>query len=287
MDKTFQKGNGGKQVEYPVDVTQLSPKNTMVNIVNGNGRGFAKPTGEEMENAQRALTIVRINVEGGKWPGYYFEEMGLTTQPPPFFFRPGLVDPDKGQILDQFCNMVQMDKAGELLMHVIDWLGENNVRMRPRFMPKHGTQFLRYHTDMVQCYGMMLSIVMRQVGEVKYNFGMQRPEEIWGRAFAAYECPDHPEFPAWHGTFAGVLMAVILYFYEIESTIVADTRPDVPDRTAQTVLEEILLIFSHCRDLAGMHFSYSSRAGYDAGVEWATKLLDDGVFDLDAVEKYL
>jgi hypothetical protein len=252
----------------------------MVNVRDGNAQGVLPPTEGEIERGIRDLAIVRVAVAGDKWPGFYFEQMGLPTQPPEFFFRRGLVVPEAGPVLDQFCNIVRMDKPVELLSHILDWLKEQGVPLKKKFQVEQGSEFLMYHTDMMECYGRLLRVVMRRVGGLKYQFGMMRPEEIWNRSFAAYECPNHPEFPAWHGSFAGILMAVIEYFFDLTQEF-KTKREDAPKQNVQEALEDILRVFSHCRDLAGMHFQFSSHVGFNVAKWWAADLLADGAHSLD------
>jgi hypothetical protein len=97
---------------------------------------------------------------------------------------------------------------------------------------------------------------MEKVFEVKYYYGLARPEEYFEAPnFAQYPegCPNHPAYPAGHGTVGGAAYAAFKQTYP-EST-----------RHHLEAVETATKQFSHFRDFARVHTRQDSRAGWEFG----------------------
>lgn len=82
------------------------------------------------------------------------------------------------------------------------------------------------------------------------------------RTFTVYEegCPSHPSYVAGHGTFAGVVYALLALKYGLHKKSAYD------DEIAQT-----LLSFAHCRSIAGVHYFQDNALGVWLGIEYVRR----------------
>lgn len=252
MMKTFQKGAGDYYLTYPCNYDDLPHDIRIVNGCNGKHHGVPRPYeigSSTFEEEANMLVRVAMDVERDKWPDYYFDFCEVDSEISPVLRSVGLNERDpKG-----CANAVRMDQPSELWSAIVRYSQAQGI---PVASDKKGIRFLERHVDGEQVFGANLGPAMHNAFEVKYYYGVARPEEYFDSAnFAHYPegCPPHPSYIAGHGTVGGVANKT---FREV--------FPEASDKHFQDV-ETATLQFAHFRDLARVHTRQDSYQGWAFG----------------------
>ena len=195
------------------------------------------------------LVRVAMDVERDKWPDYYFDFCEVDSELSPVLRAVGLSERNPKGCADA----VRMDQPSELWAAIIDYVAAENIPVSPE---RKGIRFLDQYMNPVAPFGANLKESMQQAFEVKYYYGLARPEEYFESPnFAQYPegCPPHPSYVAGHGTVGGVANRTF-----------REEFPHATDAQRQAV-ETATLQFAHFRDLARVHTRQDSRKGWELG----------------------
>lgn len=250
--KTFQKGAGDHLLTYPLRYSDVPHDIRIVNPCDGMHHGVPMPhklcSDEYLEEAEM-LVRVAMDVERNIWPDYYFDFCGIDSEISPVLRAVGLTEQNpKG-----CANAVRMDQPGELWQAIVNYSAREEIPAAPE---KSGLRFLDRYVNPNKPFGDNLEASMVAAFEVKYFYGLARPEEYFNAPnFAHYPegCPPHPSYIAGHGTVGGVANRT---FREEFPHAEDKHRADVATATKQ---------FAHFRDLARVHTRQDSAEGWNFG----------------------
>lgn len=249
----FQKGAAdGEIVEYPCVLETISKDTHMVNPCDGVRHGIPephRPGSAEYDEEADALVRLAMDVERDIWPEWYWEFVGVDSRISPVLRAVGLCESNPKGCADS----VQMDQPEELWAAIIRYARDEGVPLETG-LP--GQRFLERHVSPLKVYADRVDTQMEKAFEAKYFFGQPRPEEYENSPnFAHYPegCPNHPSYPAGHGTFAG---AANWGFNQV--------FPDAPMGAVRDVRTATLQL-AHFRDMARVHNRQDSRVGWEFG----------------------
>jgi len=225
----------------------------MVNPVDGNHHGVPKPfciDSDEYREEAEALVRVAMDVERGIWPAWYLEYCDVDPVLSPILEAAGGLTMESPQ---DCANAVRMDQPAELWNALAMYAADEGIRVRPELK---GIRFLETFVDPLHMFGPLVSERMHKAFEVKYYYGLARPEEYFEAPnFAHYEegCPNHPAYIAGHGTVGGCAYACF-----------KDSYPNARSKHLEAV-ETATKQFSHFRDFARVHTRQDSAMGWRFG----------------------
>ena len=256
MSLTFQKG-ADEELSYPLTV--LPPGDSLIVSPRiGEDHCEAPPAVPGSEAFRKELGIfvlVRIDVESGVWPGWYFESQGLPAEVPEplkeHVVRKGKYNPQLA------AELVHMDRPDDLARVCMDWLKEEGVRTKDR--GEH-VEFVEENLGLGSDLADDLEEAMELAFESKWFHGQTRPEEYLltpegelGNLTSYPEgCPCHPSYPAGHGTAAGRTLRFLREHFELTE--------EQDEELAATCGH-----FAHYRTLAGVHWPEDNAAGLELG----------------------
>lgn len=250
--KTFQKGAGDYLLTYPCRYEDVPHNIGVVNPCTGRHHGVCPPHeifSDEYQEEANMLVRVAMDVERDKWPDYYFDFCSVDSELSPVLRAVGLSERNpKG-----CANAVRMDQPAELWAAIVNYAAAEGIPAAPE---KKGIRFLDRYVDPVAPFGANLKDAMRKAFEVKYFYGMARPEEYFESAnFAQYPegCPPHPSYVAGHGTVGGVANRTF-----------REQFPHAEEKHRTAVLTATLQ-FAHFRDMARVHTRQDSAKGHELG----------------------
>lgn len=250
----FKKGHG-KDVYYPCDMDAIGKQTMLVNPCPGQRHGTPEPFwpgSPEYDEQMDALVRVAMDVERDIWPAWYFEYCGVDTELSPVLRAVGLDESDPKGCADA----VRMDQPGELWSALINYSAEEKVDPEPHLYQDVGQRFLERYVYPAEEFHTELTRAMRGIFEVKYYWGVERPEETVRSAnFSQYPegCPMHPSYGAGHGCVGGVANRVY--------------KKRFPHANPQHFhhVEMATRQFAHFRDLARVHTKQDSDLGWRFG----------------------
>jgi len=149
--------------------------------------------------------------------------------------------------------VVHMDNPTDLARILMDWLID--IGCRPKGSATDHFDFIETAVDSWMPVSLNRSRAAKEAFEMKYFFGVPRPEEVLGENITAYPegAPNHPSFPAGHGAIAfadGLTFLDEWALYERTGETV--TEKPLPDRVKQVVFDTCY-IWAMARSLAGVH----------------------------------
>ena len=250
--KTFQKGAGDFLLTYPCRYSDVPYDIGVVNPCDGRRHGVRAPHciySDEYAEEAEMLIRVAMDVERDKWPDYYFDYCGIDSELSPVLRAVGLQEQDpKG-----CANAVRMDQPGELWQAIVDYSAREGIPQAPE---EKGIRFLDRYVTPNKPFGDNLEESMKRAFEVKYFYGLARPEEYFNAPnFAQYPegCPPHPSYVAGHGCVGGVANRTF--------------REEFPhaQRKHLEAVELATRQFAHFRDLARVHTRQDSYEGWVLG----------------------
>lgn len=258
MIQTFQKGAGENKLTYPLDHAQLRAMEPcgLVSPRVGKHHGIPMPAAlcnaSARSEALREVMRVREDVTGGVFPmwfmrKYYPEDWGAfpDTIPAPLamahtvFALPAPLSYDDPAGL---ANVVHMDHTHDLARVMLDWLIDEGAR--PNGFDGPGFDFLAIVPEQHARVSELIEGAMERAFDVKYYYGVPRPEEVAGENMTAYDegAPSHPSFPAGHGAAA---FATARYF--LREWVLTDDQAKAVFAAAY--------VWSMARTFAGVHYA--------------------------------
>lgn len=268
MQTTFQKGAGKDEVvQYPVvDLSDIADDNRMVDLRVSttcleDDAVPPPPTGEQERLEENLVLQARADVTKGNWPVKYFEAIGLAHNPGEILMAKGI----RMQDPDGAAQFVKMDRPYQLLDALLDYAQLHGIPYEPPEgdleklpyeapMPSgKGVEFLHPNVHAIPCASLIIGPTMERTFRAKYRFGHMRPSERFGKWVEHYECPNHPEHPAGHGTFAGGCYAWFERCF-----------PRANKKHLAEVKQACKMV-AHFRDIAGMHYFSASDVGFKIG----------------------
>lgn len=256
----FKKGNNGNEISYPLKQSQIDGFNNskFVSPKVGKSNGLKNVLkDEDLVNLANEVVNVRLMIQRGEYPqaflNKYYPFNGVApnelTQP---LLNEGLSKDD----LDGLANVVHMDTPMDMSLAILKWLSSEGCKLKK----DDSDQILFTETicDVIEDISDGVKRYANKAFEVKYNYGVARPEEVseYGIALTAYYegCPNHPSYPAGHGAIAGG--GVLAFFNHF----------DLNEKQTKIILDTTYL-WAMFRTFAGVHYGYDNVAGLYLGLK--------------------
>lgn len=263
MSQKFTKGSNGIDLEYPISRSQASllngyssPEHSLISVREGDSHGYNLPMAlcndQSRKEALNEILKVREEVENDIFPKwfmekYYPEDWGTFPEkiPEPLanahntfnLPQPLSFDDPKG-----LANVVHMDHTTDLSRVVLNWLISEKADFKNK--AEKGFNFLAAVPDQHEKLNRKIKQYMDMAFEMKWYFGVPRPEEVAGKNITAYPegSPSHASLPAGHGAAA---FATAIHFLS-EWNLTTEQKKTVYDSA---------YIWSMARSLAGVHYA--------------------------------
>lgn len=257
--KYFNKGADQNDLVYPITKKQISSLEecNLVSVRVGDHWGIPMPAAlcndASMEIAKNEVLEVREMVEKDVFPRefmekYYPRDWGeFPKEIPQLLSDEGLsFDEPKG-----LANVVHMDTPLDLGEAMIRWLISQGAA--PKDADSVTYDFLNIVPRSLAKMSAQVNAKMEKCFQVKYYYGIPRPEELVGTNITAYPegCPNHPSFPAGHGAAAFASSDYFLMEWKL-------------NEVSKKALFDSAYIWAMARTLAGVHYAvdnlpYASR----------------------------
>jgi len=251
MTQKFNKGHH-ELLSYPLSTASvIGTKTSLVNPSNGERHGVPEPFwpgSPEYTEETNALVSLAADVEAQKWPSWYLDYCGVSSELSPILEAASLSQDDPRGC----ASAVRMDQPQELWMALLAYARSEAIGLNEQVT---GVPFLETNVNVATHFHIELEEAMRRVFQVKYFYGLLRPEEYFASMnFTAYPegCPNHPSYPAGHGVLAGIAYKVFCDHFAPTQ----DQRHEVLTATRQ---------FAHFRDFARVHTRQDSLTGWRFG----------------------
>lgn len=245
----FQKGHPEPLIA-PLRLSRIAgTESNLVNPRDGASNGVPAPyeAGSELHKEEiNAITDARMEVLRGRWPASYFKFCDINPEPSGFLSQAGVTMSDPESAAD----FVRMDSPDELFNAIIRWAATEGIPLKHQ--QPNCIDFLGRMIHPFTYFSQLVSERMELAFEAKYQYLQPRPEELICPNFGHYGCPNHPENPAGHGTFAGAAYKAFMQTHNPEPF------------QAEDVMQGTLML-AHLRDIAGMHLRQASRNGWELG----------------------
>lgn len=188
-----------------------------------------------------------------QWPSDYAVKYNLGT---------GIAEPLVAARVENsldLARLVGMDKPTDLYNILNSWILDNAGAERHVDQLAH-TEFLEHTIGDVHKMVSLIDAALRRAFEEKWYWGLCRPEESLAPfvevSLYPEGCPNHPSYPAGHGTVAGVVYAFLTSRYRLNKK-----QHDMIELSARQ--------FAHGRTFAGVHYAIDNDAGFMLGVSVA------------------
>lgn len=245
----FSKGAGDNKLTFPLtqeQIDNLKPCGLHSPRV-GHHHGIELPdeykTVEGLDSAAREVAEVVAKVSRGEFPRYFFEkyypkEWGYFPQSIPEPLKNEGLSFENPQTLS---NAVWMDLPTDMPFAVLKWLISKGYR--PDGFNEDCIDFLELIPESIEKVTNAVRRNLEKSFEVKYYYGIPRPEEVLGYNLTLYPegCPNHPSFPAGHGAACAAVSVLI-------------SRFNVNDDEGLKVIRDCAYIWAMSRSLAGVHY---------------------------------
>jgi len=252
-------------LSYPLDKKQLAnlKKCRLVNPKVGKSHGYKIPKRFNLIASTNEIVQVRLEVEENKFPMWFMQKYYLFKAKYGKYVFPKEIAAIEGLSMANpkgLADVVHMDSPSDMPRMVLKWLTHRAYKQN---------QNVRNWTPIYINFLETIPFVEEQISdgvkrslikafEMKYEFGLARPEEIWGHInnedgtrLTAYKegCPNHPSFPAGHASAAaGGLTSLIKEF------------PNLTDKQMKRILD-MGYSWAMFRSLAGVHHAVDNIAG--------------------------
>lgn len=259
-DQTFQKGNTGEEITYPVkDPSKLKG---VISPREGNCHGVKPPVTPMDEcffKLVNEVTEVRKQVCSDNWPAEYLNKHFLWADELEVDFDGSEIpEPlaDAGVFdAESAAHIVRMDKPHHLGEFIFDWLVERKVPFQEGDYDEFADNWAGFFAKL----STHVHYALNTGFEVKYEYGLVRYEEcvdLPGAVVTSYEegCPRHPGYIAGHSVVAGATITIILEHFDFTDN--------------QYELEMVLKAayhFAMYRTFAGVHLTQDNIEGLKLG----------------------
>lgn len=209
----------------------------------------SKESIEQLED----LVKVRLEVTRNKYPDWFFEKHNIDPEIPNPIQVSAKVSRYNPQAL---ANLVHMDDPLELGLALRSYAQREDIPLKTP--PNHtGKQFRARIISVLPTLASYVNDAMELGFDAKYYYLWPRPEErlgLPGNIITAYEegCPNHPAFPAGHGTAAG---ATYRWFKDMYNA--------TPEQLK--VVEMTTKHWATYRTIAGVHIFEDNIVGWKLG----------------------
>lgn len=261
MQKYFNKGApDGVTLEFPLTEQNFptSAGSTLASPKVGNKYDTIAPyfcDDPEFDEELSDVIKVRSDVAKGIWPNWFLVKYGSKTEGyPTDFLKTFVVDQPNGRHNPQkAANIVRMDDPFDMGLELLKYWGGKGE------YPTFKVSALNEHTKFiegVQTFNKELMSdlvdVLNKSFEVKYYWGVSRPEEVLtlGNGFTHYPegCPTHPATPAGHSSVGGQTVETIVRWFNLS------------DEQYQELIETAFQ-WGHYRTFAGVHYPQDNLMG--------------------------
>jgi len=263
----FNKGMGENSCTFPITKEQIDNLKPcrIVNIKEGNNHGIKIPDDFDIIKSTYEIIDVRFDVGNDNFPYWFMDKYypfeGDYEFPSEVLSIEGLCESNPKDL----ANIVRMDSPTDMPKAVLKWLThpDYNQKVNVKKWTANYVNFLETIPDVEEQISDGVKRALHKTFEVKYFYGLARPEEVWKEItgfehtenITAYPegCPSHPTFPAGHsGAAAGGVVPIIKELDKLspkQLKIVLDTAYS----------------WSMFRSLAAVHFSDDNIAGLIIG----------------------
>ena len=265
----FSKGAGPNKLSYPITREQMRALKPckLVSVRVGRSHGIPMPPAlcNSVARAEALAEVmhVRQQVQKGTFPRavmekYYPEDWGTFPKdiPAPLarahetFNLPAPLSFDDPQGL---ASVVHMDNPLDLARVVMDYMIDEGVPAP--HADGAGFDFIDTASKPWQAISDAVQNALNMAFEVKYYYGLPRPEEVAGENMTHYPegCPNHPTFPAGHGAVAFDTIKVFLDWLE-KAFKAGKIKVEKYKRIAKELFDSAY-VWSMARMKAGVHFA--------------------------------
>ena len=269
MTQRFQKGAGENVLTYPLDHSQIKALKPcgLVSPRIGKHHGIPMPPALCNEagraNALREVLKVREDVKAGTFPmwfmrKYYPDDWGTFPEsiPAPLarahltFNLPAPLSFDDPAGL---ASVVHMDNPLDLARVMMGWMIDEGVPA-PDADNRIGFDFINTAGSPWVNIARAVEDALETAFEVKYYYGLPRPEEVAGEKITAYPegCPNHPTFPAGHGAVAFAILKEFLKW--IKNALARGKISAEKSAALAKTAFDAAYTWAQARAFAGVHF---------------------------------
>lgn len=254
----FKKGLGNNTISYPLTQDQIDNFDPcdLVNPKVGNSYGYKVPDNFSLQKAYKEVVHVRMDVLNNKYPHWFmekyypFEGFEYKERMPVALKREGLSIGNPRRC----SRVVWMDLPSQMPNAVLRWLLSKGYNVNA-WTDKH-INFLESVPDMQELITDGVKKSLDRAFEMKYYFGVARPEEVYaangfGGNMTAYPegCPTHPSIPAGHSSAAAGGVKALL-----------DNFEPLSQEDLQEALDSAYL-WAMWRTFAGVHYAEDNVLG--------------------------
>ena len=252
---SFSKGLNANTITYPLTQDQIDnlSNSSLASPMVGNANGLKNVISEQDINELADEVVkVRLDVQRGEYPQWFIDKYyPFKGSAPTQLTKPLLNERLRKSKPNGLADVVHMDLPLDMPNAVLKWL----VKEEGAKLIDEDTDFINFTNkifDMTSYLAEGASEYGRQGFEVKYNYGVERPEEVsaFGIDVTHYPegCPTHPSYPAGHGAVAGGGVLPLLEKF------------DLTDAQKKVILDTAYL-WSMFRTFAGVHYGDDNVAG--------------------------
>lgn len=215
----FSKGAGNNQLVYPLTSVILQPSR-LVNPKVGRDHGYKIPDFFDIDESCKEVLRVREYVKKGQFPYWFMDKYNPFKSNFGSFPRKTLGPLEmEGLSFDRpegLAQVVHMDFTSDLGNAIHRWLLREGYNVKAH-TPNH-INFLESVPNVEYKLATNIDKALNKAFEMKYYFGVARPEEVIGSNMTHYPegCPNHPATPAGHSAVAGTSGRTMIDCFEVD-----------------------------------------------------------------------
>lgn len=277
---SFQKGNtSGVPLVYPL--TEVPSDDGTSGLVSPRIGKIeydipTPPKDSKLREAMHEVVRVRLDVEAGRWPSWFFEKYNIDSEVPEPLVPHVCTASQRTLSIDgvavkemvygnpdpkKAAELVHMDQPIDLGRILVKWLLSNGASWKCDEVELHDP-FLDKQPEFYQVLGTNVAAALDAAFDMKWFDGAPRPEEYFGFNMTAYKegSPAHPSGRiAGHGAASGASYATLVGYLNMSDDLME-------------VAKQACLHFSTYRTLAGVHIESENLNGFSLGVAVVDRL---------------
>ena len=258
---TLQPFNKGYETPLEFPLTSI-PDNTRSRLVSpkvGKQHGIENPfTNENIEDYYNEVQEARNMVANNIFPHELFKKYYPKSwgEYPSMLPQPLINEGLSFDMVGRLADVVHMDSPVDSGIATLDYV--LSVGSKPKTRDTHHVDFLNVVPDAIASIANHVKFAMHKTFEVKYYYGVGRPEEMYNKDknpyynqyITAYPegCPCHPSFPAGHGGASGACAVAIINHFDLDLDVLK-------------VVKDTAYFWAMFRTLAGVHYAPDNIAG--------------------------